>query len=104
MNLSFNGLGMHMGNLARLSNAETRSISAENFNGAKGAGGMAIDGTDGLLLVTLHADAGSADAEKLAVLMETADVPAPSTTDRARLRPAAGDVNPLDHGESAPVA
>jgi hypothetical protein len=45
MNLSFNGLGMHMGNLAQLSNAETRSISAENFTGAKGQGGMATEGT-----------------------------------------------------------
>ena len=41
----FNGLGMHLGNLARLSNAKTRSISAENFTGAKGQGGMATDGT-----------------------------------------------------------
>lgn len=42
---SFNGLGMHLGNLSRLSDAETRSISAENFTGAKGAGGMATEGT-----------------------------------------------------------
>ena len=41
----FNGLGMHLGNLARLSNAETRSISAENFKGEKGKGGMATEGT-----------------------------------------------------------
>ncbi len=41
----FNGLGMHLGNLSRLSNAKTRSISAENFDGAKGRGGMATDGT-----------------------------------------------------------
>jgi hypothetical protein len=41
----FNGLGMHMGNLARLSNAKTRSISPENFTGEKGQGGMATDGT-----------------------------------------------------------
>ena len=41
----FNGLGMNMGNLARLSNAETRSISAENFTGEKGRGGMATEGT-----------------------------------------------------------
>jgi len=27
----FNGLGMHMGNLPRLSHAKTRSISPENF-------------------------------------------------------------------------
>ncbi len=42
---SFNGLGMGLGNLSLLSNAETRSISAENFNGAKGKGGMATEGT-----------------------------------------------------------
>src|SRR5215213_3138543 len=41
----FDGLGVHLGNLARLSNAETRSISAENPSGAKGAGGMATEGT-----------------------------------------------------------
>ena len=37
----FNGLGVHLSNLSRLSNAKTRSISAENFNGEKGKGGMA---------------------------------------------------------------
>jgi len=31
-------------NLSRLSAAQTRSISAENFTGAKGAGGMATEG------------------------------------------------------------
>jgi hypothetical protein len=42
---NFNGLGMHLGNLARLSAAQTRSISPENFSGAKGQGGMATEGT-----------------------------------------------------------
>ena len=41
----FNGLGMNLGNLAKLSNAKTRSISAENPTGEKGKGGMAIQGT-----------------------------------------------------------
>ena len=41
----FNGLGMHLGNLSRLSNAVTRSISPENFAGEKGKGGMATEGT-----------------------------------------------------------
>ena len=41
----FNGLGMSLGNLARLSDAQTRSISAENPNGAKGQGGSATEGT-----------------------------------------------------------
>lgn len=43
--MTFNGLGMHMGNLSVLSNAETRSISPENFSGEKGKGGMATEGT-----------------------------------------------------------
>ena len=38
---NFNGMDMNMGNLYRLSNAETRSISPENFTGEKGKGGMA---------------------------------------------------------------
>ncbi|HPT98511.1 MAG TPA: DUF2961 domain-containing protein [Armatimonadota bacterium] len=41
----FNGLGMHLGNLARLSSARSRSISPENFTGEKGMGGMATEGT-----------------------------------------------------------
>jgi hypothetical protein len=36
----FNGLGMSLGNLSLLSNAETRSISSENRTGEKGKGGM----------------------------------------------------------------
>ena len=40
----FNGLGMNMGNLARLSDAKTRSISPENFTGEKGAAAMATEG------------------------------------------------------------
>lgn len=42
---AFNGLGMGLGNLARLSLAQTRSISAENVTGAKGQGGQATEGT-----------------------------------------------------------
>ncbi len=38
---SFNGLDMNMGNLFRLSDAKTRSISPENYKGEKGKGGMA---------------------------------------------------------------
>ncbi|MGB5048176.1 MAG: glycoside hydrolase family 172 protein, partial [Caldilineaceae bacterium] len=41
----FNGLGVHLGNLSRLSKAQSRSISPENFTGAKGAGGQATEGT-----------------------------------------------------------
>ena len=37
----FNGLEMNMGNLYRLSDAKSRSISAENFTGGKGKAGMA---------------------------------------------------------------
>ena len=38
---NFNGLDMNLGNLYRLSNAQTRSISPENFTGAPGKSGMA---------------------------------------------------------------
>jgi len=37
----FNGLEMNVGNLYRLSDAKTRSISPENYKGEKGKGGMA---------------------------------------------------------------
>ena len=43
--MTFNGLGMHLGNLSRLSAAQSRSLCAENVNGEKGRGGMATDGT-----------------------------------------------------------
>ena len=41
---SFNGLGVGLDNLFRLSKAKTRSISAENPTGEKGKGGMAKEG------------------------------------------------------------
>lgn len=43
--ISFNGLDLNLGNLYRLSNARTRSISPENFSGEPGHGGMATEGT-----------------------------------------------------------
>ena len=45
MTSPYNGLGSHLGNLWRLSNARPRSISPENFTGEKGKGGMATEGT-----------------------------------------------------------
>lgn len=42
--MTFDGLGVHLGNISRVSSAKTRSISAENFNGAKGEGGKATEG------------------------------------------------------------
>src|ERR687890_637894 len=36
-----NGLDINLGNLSRLSDARTRSISPENYTGEKGKGGMA---------------------------------------------------------------
>jgi hypothetical protein len=41
----FNGLDVNLGNLYRMSDAKTRSISPENFNGEKGKGGMSTTGT-----------------------------------------------------------
>jgi len=37
----FNGIGMNLGNIMKLSNAVTRSVTAENVYGEKGRGGMA---------------------------------------------------------------
>ena len=42
---NFNGLGLNMGSLSRLSDAQTRSISPENFTGEKEKGGTATQGT-----------------------------------------------------------
>jgi hypothetical protein len=44
-NFTFNGLDLHLGNLHRLSNAQSRSISAENPIGEKGKGAMAETGS-----------------------------------------------------------
>ena len=41
----WNGLGVGLANVWRLADAETRSISPENFTGEKGRGGMATEGT-----------------------------------------------------------
>src|SRR5688572_26637571 len=42
----FNGLDMNLGNLSRLSDARTRSISPENFTGEKGKGALADPAAD----------------------------------------------------------
>ncbi len=42
----FNGIESNMSNIFRVSDAKTRSISPENFNGEKGKGGMATKGTN----------------------------------------------------------
>ena len=42
---AFDGLGLGLGNLSRLSRAKTRSISPESFTGEKGKAGMATEGT-----------------------------------------------------------
>ena len=42
---SFSGIDVNIDNLYRLSNAKSRSISPENFSGAKGEGGKATTGT-----------------------------------------------------------
>jgi len=41
---SFDGLNLSLANLYRVSNAQTRSISPENFTGEKGKAGMSTDG------------------------------------------------------------
>lgn len=44
-NYPFNGLGVGLHNLSRISDAQTRSISAENFDDSVGGGGRATEGT-----------------------------------------------------------
>lgn len=41
----YNGISANMGSIYLLSDAQTRSISPENFTGQKGKGGMAVNGT-----------------------------------------------------------
>ncbi len=41
----FGGLGMYLGNLSRICNAQTRSICAENLTGEKGGAAKATEGT-----------------------------------------------------------
>src|SRR3569623_168650 len=43
--MEFPGIASGMYSLWRLSNAKSRSISPENFDGEKGKGGMATEGT-----------------------------------------------------------
>ncbi len=45
MTTAFNGLHMGLGNLSLLSDAESRSMSPENFTGERGGGGRATEGT-----------------------------------------------------------
>ena len=54
---NFDGLQMGLGNIQRVSDAETRSISPENYDGRKGKGGMAklSDSTDRRKAVAAHA-------------------------------------------------
>jgi hypothetical protein len=42
---TFNGLDLNLGNLYRVSKAQSRSISPENFTGENGKAGMATEGT-----------------------------------------------------------
>jgi hypothetical protein len=58
MTSSFNGLGVGLANLYRLSSAKTRSISPENFTGEKGKGGMATEGTGAVHARGLGKDGG----------------------------------------------
>ena len=58
MSAGFNGLGVGLHNLFRLSDAESRSISPENFSGARGQGGMATEGTGAIHARGLGADGG----------------------------------------------
>jgi hypothetical protein len=85
----FNGLGMHLGNLSRLSNAQSRSISPENFTGEKGKGAMATEGTGAAAARDLGrgwkvSPSIPIDAGKTAVL---ADIPGPGAIQQIWMTP-----------------
>jgi hypothetical protein len=52
--MAFNGLGVDLATLSRVSRAQTRSISPENFTGERGGGGRATDGTTAECAKFLH--------------------------------------------------
>ena len=58
-NYPFNGLDMNMTNLSRISNAKTRSLSPENYNGAKG-GGAKADINNGTSILNINNAASAA--------------------------------------------
>jgi len=67
-NNTYNGIDVNMGNLYRLSNAVSRSISPENFTGAKGEGGKATAGTgSGPQPVVLKIGANDNSSQKVTV-------------------------------------
>ncbi|MEP7259424.1 MAG: DUF2961 domain-containing protein, partial [Flavitalea sp.] len=57
----FNGLGMTLGKLSKLSKAKTRSISPENFTGAPGKGGAADPKKDSAKLNIANASHAAAE-------------------------------------------
>ena len=92
----FNGLGLHLGNLPLLSKAKTRSISAENFTGEKGKGGMATEGTG--------ASAGSGPGPRLEGLAVDLTSRRGTTVDAGRDRGARRDPAHLDDVHPQPLA
>jgi hypothetical protein len=62
----WNGLGVGLGNLWRLADAETRSISPENPSGERGRGGMDVEG------VASHANAGLGQGWKVSPYVKIA--------------------------------
>jgi hypothetical protein len=65
----FNGLGVNLGNISRVSKAVTRSISAENPTGAKGQGAMATEG-----FMPFAADLGQGWKVRPAVMLEPGEL------------------------------
>lgn len=63
-NYPFNGLDMNMTNLSRISNAKTRSLSPENYNGAKGGGAKADINNDTSILNINNAASAAASLGK----------------------------------------
>ena len=69
MTAEFNGLGVNLGNISRVSKAITRSLSAENPTGAKGQGAMATEG-----LMKFSADLGQGWKVSPAVMLQPGEL------------------------------
>jgi len=86
---NFNGLGMNLGNLARLSKAQTCSISPENFTGEKGQGGMATGGTGATCARDLGRGWKVSPSVKIEAgkTFELADIPGPGAIQQIWMTP-----------------
>ncbi|HZC27168.1 MAG TPA: glycoside hydrolase family 172 protein [Actinopolymorphaceae bacterium] len=91
MTTTFDGLGLHLGNLYRLSDARSRSISAENPTGEPGKGALATEGLGADAARDLGTGWKVSPAVKIAAgtTFEVADIEGPGSIQQIWMTPAA---------------